>query len=640
MLILNSSNFGMKRRQYQMYIGLIIICVLSIIQKNALGQNQSTVKVQSQIVFPSVSDVSLTGTLGDALISSRKGRLKALPEWNNGELIKMFSSESKAAQDKMDWYGEHGGKWLYTTAIAVKQSGDAELKSLLLKTADYLASTQEKDGYLGSYSPGIRITSKSVSHKRSWDTWGLSYTALGFMEVNKYFPDEKYKKVAIGIGELFLNTFGDGTNDITDYGTRHGVSATVLLDPVVELYKLTQDKRYLDFAELILKKMEANEGARLISVPTNGGDLENVGDGKIYQLLWNLTALTKLYEVTAKPEYLKAIEMAWKNVVDYHLSIAGGPWGGVGKHKECFNSKNYWSPYGYVETCSTMSWIQLNKELLRLIGDAKYAQEIEKSAYNALLAARFPNGTDWSYHSFTNGSRHIAHFNDCCPSSGALALEELISIVYGQRENGIVCNLYTNSEATIVLKSSNKVHITQQTQYPTDGKIILTVSSTKSENFPVFIRIPDWASTVNISVNGKPIDSGLAKSGEFFALRQAWRKGDRIEVNFPMEITVHKKLENSDAPQGGKSIYNVSWFALTKGPLVFAATGLIDGKDREHTFQLTGDLKSYFIEEGNSGLQYQFKGDTKQPMIFVPYYRADNQQAGAWRLTWLQNKID
>lgn len=633
----------MKRRQCHIYVGLIIICVLALNLQNAFGQNQSFVKVPSQIVFPQVSDVSLTGTLGDALTSSRNGRLKALPDWNGGELIKMFSLESRSKQDKMDWYGEHGGKWLYTTAIAAKQSGDAELKSLLLKTADYLATTQEKDGYLGSYSTEIRITSKSVSHRRSWDTWSLSYMALGFMEVNRYFPDEKYKKVAIGIGELFLNTFGDGSNDITNYGTRHGVSATILLDPVVELYKLTQDKRYLDFAELILKKMEANEGARIITVPSNGGDLENVGDGKIYQLLWNLTAMSKLYEVTGKPEYLKAIEMSWKNVVDFHLSIAGGPWGGVGKHKECFNSKNYWSPYGYVETCSTMSWIQLNKELLRLTGDAKYAQEIEKSAYNALLAARFPNGTDWSYHSFTNGSRHIAHFNDCCPSSGALALEELISLVYGQRENGIVCNLYTNSEATIILKSSNTVRIAQQTQYPTDGKVVLTVSPSKGENFPVFVRIPNWASSVKISVNGKPIDSGLAKSGDFFAIRQVWRKGDRIEVNFPMELTVHQKLENAGAPQGGKDIYNVSWFALTKGPLVFSATGLIDGQDRERTFQLTGNLKEYFIptgEEGNSGLQYQLKTDTRQPLIFVPYYKADNQQAGAWRLTWLQNKID
>lgn len=84
-----------------------------------------------------------------------------------------------------------------------------------------------------------------------------------------------------------------------------------------------------------------------------------------------------------------------------------------------------------------MSWIQLNKQLLHLTGEAKYAQEIEKSAYNSLLGARYANGMDWTYHSFTNGSWHVAHFNDCCPSSGIMALEELPSMIYSKKAMGL-----------------------------------------------------------------------------------------------------------------------------------------------------------------------------------------------------------
>src|SRR5690606_34573686 len=132
------------------------------------------------------------------------------------------------------------------------------------------------------------------------------------------------------------------------------------------------------------------------------------------------------------------------------------------------------SPYGFVETCSVMSWIQLNRELYKITGQAKYIHEIEKSAYNALLGAQFPNG-DWSYHSFANGCRHASNFNDCCPSSGSLALEELPTLLYSHKENGIACNIYAESDLSIVLPDSVQVHIIQKSKYPFDGIINLNV---------------------------------------------------------------------------------------------------------------------------------------------------------------------
>ena len=174
-----------------------------------------------------------------------------------------------------------------------------------------------------------------------------------------------------------------------------------------------------------------------------------------------------------------AIENAWKNIADHHLTVTGGPWGGIGKHKECFNTKNYWAPYGYVETCSTMSWIQLNKMLLQLTGDSKYAEEVERSAYNALIGAQFANGQDWSYHIFSNGKKHVANYNDCCPSSGVLALQEIPAMVYSLRGNGIALNIFSASEASMIV-NGQAIRISQQTQYPFDGKINLTISSQKT----------------------------------------------------------------------------------------------------------------------------------------------------------------
>lgn len=598
--------------------------------------------------FLDPADVVIHGTLGEAQDAARKGRLTQLPVWSDGQLIRIFSKEVRDQHDKMDWYGEHAGKWMYTTASAVRQSRNKELQASLLETADYLVNEQAADGYLGDYGPTIRITSTSASHRRSWDTWNLTYMTLGLLEVNKYFPNEKYLNAAKKIGELFLKTFGEGKADITAYGTRHGISATIILDAVVELYRATNDKRYLDFAEWVIAKSEQTEGVKFISAGLNNVDMENVGDGKAYQILWNLTGIAKLYEVTGKPAYLKAVENAWTNIHDFHLTIAGGPWGGVGKHLECFNRKNFWSPYGFIETCSTMSWIQLNKQLLHLTGDAKYAQEIERAAYNALLGARFTNGVDWSYHSFSNGSWHKAHFNDCCPSSGVLALEELTSLVYSKRENGIAINLFTDSEATVAF-GKGSVRIVQKTQYPFDGKIQLNVSQAGKDNVPLFIRIPEWTSTAAITINGKPVDVTGLKTGEYFKVEKpdkvkVWKDKDVVEITFPMELRLHQKTEDAPIPQGGGDIYSVNWFALSRGPLVFAADGLIDGRDRERTFQLPSvkpeEIFTATTDPESGRPAYRLKANGAENLIFVPYFEAGGAKVNNWRLTWIQTKIE
>lgn len=628
-----------KIKQLYKYAGIFFLNI--VLYQHVYSQNNT---FHNGYLSPSA--VSVDGVFGQAISASENGRLLTLPDWNNGELIQIFSEESRNKNDKNDWYGEHAGKWLYSTALAVERNDDGDLKQLLLQTANYLVGTQERNGYLGTYSPARRITNKNATtHSTSWDVWNMSYMVLGLLEVNKYFPNEKYVVAANKTGELWLKTFGEGKADITNYGTRKGMSATIILEPVVELYKLTKNQRYLDFAEWIIRKIEEKEGFRIISESLKKTDAENIGDGKAYQLIWNLTAIAKLYQITNNSDYLKAVENCWQNIADFHLTESGGPWGGIGKHLECFNKKGYWSPYGFIETCSTMAWIQLNRELLRITGQAKYAQEIEKSVYNALLGAQFPNGTDWCYHSHSNGSRHIAHFNDCCPSSGALALEELPPVIYSKRENGITCNIYTASEASVSLPGAGLVRIVQKTDYPFDGMIQISLSPEKQSEFPLFVRIPDWAVSTEIKLNGTPVDTRALIPGTFFQLRRVWKQNDKIELNFSFGLKVHLKEEFINAPQGGKSIYKVEWFCLTRGPLVYACNGLINGQDREKTFLLPlQDKASCFVRvktpSGFYGPAYEMRVDGQEPQLFLPYFEAGSRTEGSWHLTWIQNKID
>lgn len=610
-----------------------------------ISQNlQNSFGNQKEVNIIREENISVNGFLGMALERSEDGRLKMLPEWNNGELFKIFNTEYRLKNKSTNWYGEHAGKWLYSTAKAVARTGDPVLKELLLKEANYLIDNQEADGYMGTYSPEQRLTNPEVTHNRSWDIWNLSYMLIGLIEVNKHFPDPKYENAALKIGELFLTVFGDGQNNITDYGTRQGISASIILDPVIELYNLTNDGRYLNFAKLIIKEVEGKEGLQIISAALQHKDMVYIGEGKAYQLIWNLTALAKFYKITGEEKYIEAVNNAWNNIVNFHLSICGGPWGGIGKMYELFNRAHFWNPYGYIETCSSMAWIQLNRELFELSGQAKYIKEIEKTTFNALIGAQYPNGIDWCYHSFTNGERHIAHFNDCCPSSGALGLEELPQIIYSYRQSGISCNIYCESEADLVLNGSSKVQIKQKTDYPFDGHVSISVMPDKKMAFPIFIRIPDWSDSVKISVNGKNIENNNSVAGEYLKLDREWMRNDEIEIVFPLKLNIVRKLEKSDKPQGGEDIYKVEWFALTRGPIVYAASGLFNGENREKVYALPKrNPANYFFPvktpEYFHGPAYSLKIPGKDQVLFLPYFESGGRNEFSWRLTWIQDSI-
>lgn len=640
---MNRSYFIRVKYRNPAFVRIILISILLTNSVVFSSYKSNTTGDFTAVELIDARNISLNGFIGEALSESESGRLMTLPGWNNGELIDMFREKSRLNNKKTNWYGEHAGKWLYSTSLAVARTGDPALKELLIRTADSLVSWQQENGYLGTYSPDQQLTNIKVSHHHSWDVWNLSYMTLGLMKVNEFFPSEKYSRAFLKIGELFLKTFDDGQFPVTEYGTRLGISATIILDPVVELYKYTRDKKYLDFAELIIREIEEKEGLRIISAGLSNTDMLWVGEGKVYQIIWNLTAITKLYQITGNEKYLVAVKNAWENIYSQHLTINGGPWGGVGKFYESFNRGRFWNPYGFIETCSIMAWIQLNKELFITTGNAKYLNEIEKSVYNALIGAHYPDGENWCYHSFTNGRRHIAHFNDCCPSSGALGLEEIPRLVFSKWENGISINLFESCKGQIPIQN-NRVSITQLTNYPFNGKVDIKVTPDKTSFFPVFVRIPDWADSVVVALNGNKFENCKILDNGFLRMERKWEKNDQVSLQFPMKLRISYNLEHALKPQGGADIYEITWFALSRGPLNFAANGLIGGENREKVFPLPDKdplsvFKEIYTPEGFMGPAFDLEIPGRESLLFLPYYVAGGREEGTWRLTWIQKNI-
>ena len=599
--------------------------------------------------------VELGGLLGDALEASRRGRLAHFIKDAHSPAIAVFAAEHASKNDEGDWYGEHAGKWLVAAAKAAARAQDAALGERVRSVADHLIGQQQSDGYLGTYAPARRFmvrqpgkapTWDGAPSLRTWDIWIHSYLMLGLIEVHRQLAHPGALAAARRIGDLCWHALTVGGINITELGNHHGMSATVLMEPAVELYRVTRERRYLDLAELVLAQANANRDLALLPRALAGADAAEIATGKAYQLCWNLVGLAKLHQATGEGTYLQAVDKLWHSIREHHLTLGGGPWGGVAhRSREVFNAPGSFSPLAYVETCSTLAWIQLNRQLLEILGEARYADEIERSAYNDLLGAMAPNGEDWCYYSFPNGRRVHTTYWRCCKSSGAMALEELAQVAYGvAADGGLRVNLWGPGQASLPLTTGGRVTLEQHTHYPFDGAITLHVTPDAPATFELGLRIPAWAQGAVLRVNGEPM-AQAAMPGDYARIRRDWQAGDCVTLDLPMSpVLQHKQLQNvqvSRAPDGAPVQQEVlchNYVAITRGPLVYA-TGLIDGFKTEETIRRCHDSAAAELAllpcAAGEAPVIRFSTEGRAPLDFVPYFAADGRVHGGWRLTWL-----
>ena len=607
--------------------------------------------------------VALEGLLGEALDANLRGRLSHFIVDEKSEPIALFGAAHRDHNHEGDWYGEHAGKWLYAASKAAARADDATLRGHVLRVADFLVAQQAIDGYLGTYAPERRFAVKQGPQPptwdgaptlRTWDVWTHAYLVLGLLEVHRHFGNaasnsssrSPYLAAACRIGDLCWNVLSSGAIDITELGNHHGMSATVLVDPAVELYLVTRVPRYLALAKLVVAQADAHPPLALLSRAASGADASDIATGKAYQLLWNCVGLAKLHRATGDVVYRQAAEHVWENVRAFHLTLGGGPWGGVGhRSREVFNARGFFSPHGFVETCSVLAWIQLNRELLSITDDPRHADEIERSAFNALLGAMAPDGEDWCYYAYENGPRVHTTTWRCCKSSGAMALEELPGLSCRVATDGdVVVDLFGPGSATLALANGDGVRIEQRTAYPFEGPIAITVTPARpGAPFVLRVRIPSWADGASMRVADEAIDVSGA-GARYVRIARAWSADDAVVVTLPMPVVVHERahenVQESRAPDGSavrQRVVHDRYVGLTRGPLAYA-TGLVDGYRVGETIRppaITAD-RWLFDEPGNDvRMTLRERDDLGGDLIFSPYYRAGGRHDGAWRITWL-----
>jgi DUF1680 family protein len=572
-------------------------------------------RVIDQVELLSPAAVRIDGWIGTRIDANVKQRLLPI---DTAPLLAGFRQKPGGHP----WIGEHVGKWLHAATLAWAYTGDPRLRAKLDLVAAELVHCQEADGYLGTYVPEKRF---GLYPGSDWDVWSHKYNLIGLLTYYQYTGDPAALRACRKMGDLLIATF-PAKRSILAAGTHRGMAATSVLEPVVLLYRVTGDTRYLDFARYIVRSWDEPGGPKVLATLLREKRVDKTANGKAYEMLSNLVGICELYRAAGDEKLLRAVRNAWQDIVDNHLYVTGSA--SAGEHFRGDHELPNGVGANICETCVTVTWMQLNLQLLRLTGEAKYGDEFERSLYNHLAAAQSPRGDDWCYYTPLEGRKRYDKQITCCHSSGprgmALAPQAAYFCGHDRGSDTLLVNTLETSRATMKL-GGKSVTIEQSSEFPRQGRSVISVHVADEASFGVKIRLPEWAVPAEVAIEGKWFKANAA--GWVCLPVRSWKDRDRFSIDFHLG----PRLMAGDHGNAGRSALGWGPFVLAfdqdRNPGMTTAEMLALAEAQPKlTLQTGRDLA--FVARAVPG-----KGASPQPAVFVPFADACD---GAYRV-WLRN---
>jgi hypothetical protein len=515
-----------------------------------------------------------------------------------------------------DWRCEYWGKWFTSLTLADAYHSTPATREKRDEAVKALIATAAPDGYLGTRTPVHRLD--------GWDVWGRKYALLGLMADYDRTRDVAVLNAARRHADVLITELGPGKVDIADVGEWNGLPASSVLEPVVLLYERTGEKKYLDFAEHIVacwsvpsKRLPA--GMRLVEDALAGKNPDQMCAPKAYEMMSCFEGLCELYRATGERKYLEASEKLADGIFREEATLVGcgtrgEVWFSGAKQQTGVVDKP-------METCVTVTWMKLCDQLLRLTGDVRYADELEKNLYNGLLGAMMPDGQWWAYFDGLMGVRvpsYVQHADvglSCCVVNGPRGLILTPFWAFMQSADGPVVNLYAPGSAQV---GTVKLEITGD--YPVSDQVEIRVAPARTEEFTLTLRIPAWSERTELKVNGKPLSvtPGYAK------VRRTWRKGDRVAMTFDLRA---------------RTVEMNGQVALLRGPVVLSLDNrLTPAATNQVTLDRNPELKPNPAAAKKIGAWMAFDVGT---LTFCDYASAGNafSQQNIFR-TWLPQPLN
>ena len=545
--------------------------------------------------------------------------------------IRNFENAAKGA-------GEHSGiffddsdvyKALEGMAYSLINNPDPELEKKADEWIDKFAAAQRPDGYINTFYT-LTGLDKRWTNMDKHEMYCAGHMIEAGVAYYQATGKRKLLDVCIRMADHMMSQFGPGK--------RHWVPGHEEIElALVKLYQTTQEQKYLDFAYWLLEERGHGHG-------TMGG--EEKWDPVYYQDIIPVRRLTDisghavrcmyLYcgmaDVAALKQdtgYIAAMDRLWDDVVLRNMYITGGI--GSSRDNEGF-TEDYDLPNrdAYCETCASVGMVLWNQRMNQFTGDSKYIDVLERSMYNGALAGISLTGDRFFYVNplESKGDHHRQEWYGCacCPSQLSRFLPSIGSYIYATSENALWVNLYIGNTTQAAIDGT-EITIQQETDYPWDGSVKLTVSPQKAIQKEIRLRIPGWCQNYTLSVNGEQLDAPQEKG---YAVINDWQSGDVItlDMDMPVEVVAADPLVKE----------NLGKRAIQRGPLVYC---MEEVDNPSHFDQTELNSNSVFQTSFNSnllnGVEIIQANNGQQSTTFIPYYAWDNRKPGKMKV-WVDYK--
>lgn len=478
----------------------------------------------------SLREVKVGGEIGRRIDITLRNNLLVI------DIEKDFLAPLSTRDPKSGYIGL--GKLLMSAVRFAAYTGDAKVDALKDRIVGRLLAAQEPDGYLGFFSPPNRIA-------KLWDVHEMGYLIAGLTDNYRYFGDKRSLTAAAKAADYLI---GHWDRIPADWGKQTGVATHVGVTGIertlLELSRATGDRRYADFVV----------GPRALAswnLPIVIGRREGI-EGHIYAYMARTLAQLELYRERPEAQLLVPARRAIEFLGDAGMAVTGG----AGQWEIWTGDQDGRGHLG--ETCATAYQLRVYDSLLRLGGEARFGDLMERTIFNALFAAQSPDGRRIRYYAPFEGPREYHPVDTyCCPTNFRRIISELPEFVYYRRGAGITVNLYTASEAKFEVGGAS-VQLRQETAFPSHGDVAIHITASRPVAFPLHLRIPAWAANSVLTVNGQPAGAAVSP-GSFTLIERTWKTGDRVDLRLPMPVRLVRGRER----QSGR-------VAVLRGPVVYS----------------------------------------------------------------------
>ncbi|MBT5186625.1 MAG: glycoside hydrolase family 127 protein [Kordiimonadaceae bacterium] len=554
-----------------------------------------------------------------------------------------------------------------------------ELSARVDNIINRITAAQQDDGFLISYFIGSKENERWDDIRLNHQTYNAGHLFEMAVEHKRLTGNDTTINAAKKFADHIDRRFGP--DKLYDVGGHEEIELAL-----VKLYRSTGDTKYLDLCRFFLDERGHAHGTerkpftmvpKEVPVRTPGqSDAEFKRVELFAKLRWRngrmqdhkplieqdaighavragyiYSAMADISRFSDAPEYEKAVEHIWNDVVFRKLYITGG----IGTAQ--YGDEGFGDPYllpndTYCESCASIAHVFWQHRMNLLKGKAKYADVMELALYNGAISGISLEGNTFFYENplQSSGTSRVPWIETaCCPTNLTRIIPQVGGFQYAQNEGNIYVNLYAAGKAQIEIENNLTITLSQKTDYPWDGIIQLTVNPESPSVFTLFVRIPGWAkgnpvpsdlyhfakaeiNPFTLKINGESVNTTANNDG-YVELDREWQKEDVIELNLPMPVSRVYANEKIEA--------DIGKISLMRGPIVYCLEEA-DNPDLDFAkfeLQPNTELRAYHRQDLLGGVTVIEGNADQQKITAIPYYAWANRSEGSMTVWFDEGEV-